>query len=159
MALIQQLMSRFPRPGRVCWIGLREEKRGAVRSVNEVEADSAQGLVGDRYEGRSGRRQVTLIQHEHLPVLAALLGTDSLDPALLRRNLAIANINLSALKDRRFKVGEALLEYTGPCHPCSRMEEALGEGAYNAMRGHGGITARVLESGILAVGNEVVVTG
>ena len=78
-----------------------------------------------------------------------------LDPALLRRNIVVAGLNLLALKGRRFRIGGALLEGSGPCEPCSRMEEALGPGGYNAMRGHGGITARVVEGGLIRVGDAV----
>jgi MOSC domain-containing protein YiiM len=96
-----------------------------------------------------------LIQAEHLGVIASVLHRDSVDPALLRRNIVVSGINLLALKSAKFRIGTALLEGTGPAEPCSRMEEALGPGGYNAMRGHGGITARVLEDGWIRVGDSV----
>jgi len=100
---------------------------------------------------------VTLLQAEHLDVIAALLGRapGTVAPEALRRNLVIRGINLLALRQARFRVGGALLEGTGPCDPCSRMEEVLGGGGFNAMRGHGGITARVLEAGAIALGDDV----
>jgi MOSC domain-containing protein YiiM len=108
-------------------------------------------LRGDRYES-SGKRQVTLLQAEHLAVLSSFAGR-TVEPAILRRNILVSGINLVALKGARFRLGDALLEGTGPCEPCSRMEEALGPGGYNAMRGHGGITARVLETGWIRLGD------
>ncbi len=113
------------------------------------------GLEGDHHS-RSGRgkRQVTLIQAEHIAVMANLIGRE-VRPEELRRNLVVSGINLAALKGVRFRVGEALLEGTGPCHPCSRMEENLGPGGLNAMRGHGGLTAIVLEGATLRVGDAV----
>jgi MOSC domain-containing protein YiiM len=33
------------------------------------------------------------------------------------------------------------------------MEEIFGEGGYNAVRSHGGITARVVQSGVVRVGD------
>ena len=74
-------------------------------------------------------------------------------PATLRRNLLVSGIPLIALKGRRFRIGDVLLEGTDPC---SRMEAALGAGGYNAMRGMGGLCARILESGNLRVGDAVV---
>ena len=111
------------------------------------------GLVGDRYAGRSGTRAVTLIQAEHVPVSAALCDLDALDPAVLRRNVVVSGLNLLALRGVRFRLGSALLEGTGPCAPCSKMERALGPGAYNALRGHGGLTARVLDIGYVTTGD------
>jgi len=152
---LQDLIDRLPRTGDVKWIGVRPEKRAAIDVLERVEADTAQGLVGDRYAGRGGGRQVTLIQWEHLPVIASVAGLVDLDPATLRRNIAVAGINLLALKHRRFRVGGAVLEYTGTCDPCSFMEQSLGPGGYNAMRGHGGITARVVDGGTIALGDPV----
>lgn len=153
MKTLWTLMSTFPRPGRVEWIGVRPAPRAPVIPLEEVCALAGQGLQGDRYAS-GGKRQVTLIQAEHLRVLASLIGA-SVEPAVVRRNLLVSGINLLALRGARFRVGDALLEGTGPCDPCSRMEVALGPGAYNAMRGHGGITARVLEGGRIKVADAV----
>ena len=67
----------------------------------------------------------------------------------------VSGINLLALKNARLQVGGALLELVGPCQPCSRMEEAIGPGGYAAMRGHGGMTARVLAGGQIRLGDSV----
>jgi MOSC domain-containing protein YiiM len=152
---LSRLMARLPRAGRVHWIGLRPAREVAMREVEAVEAITGKGLVGDRYASASGKRGVTLIQAEHLPAVAALSGLEQVAPATLRRNIVVAGLPLLALKGVRFRIGEALLEGTGPCDPCSRMELALGEGGYNAMRGHGGITARVLEGGWIRLGDSV----
>ena len=152
---LAKLMSLFPRPGRVEWIGVRPGRRQVLIAVASVEASERHGLEGDRYSS-GGNRQVTLIQAEHLDAVAKLLGLGTLDPGRVRRNIVVSGINLYALRDRRFRVGDALLQGSGPCDPCSRMEETLGPGGYNAMRGHGGITARIVEEGVVSVRDSVV---
>jgi len=153
---LRALMDTFPREGRLEWIGLRPARRVPLQAVNHVEVLADQGLAGDRAaRGSGGKRQVTLIQREHLAAVAQILGRESVDPALVRRNLVVSGINLLALKDERFRIGSVLFEGSGPCEPCSRMEEVLGSGGYNAMRGHGGITARVLEGGVITLGDAV----
>lgn len=155
---MQRLLDSLPQRGRVTWIGVRSARRGPVQALSEVLAEPGRGLSGDRYRGGGANtREVTLIQAEHVAAIASLVGRESLDPALLRRNLAVTGINLLALKGRRFRVGEAVLEMTGLCHPCSRMEEVLGPGGYNAVRGHGGITARLLRGGWIRLGDAVQV--
>ena len=151
-----RLFAQFPRAGRVQWIGLRPARNVAMCGVVEAEASAGRGLAGDRYASGSGKRGITLIQAEHLPVIAALAGHAEIAPALLRRNLVVSGIPLIALKGRRFRIGDVLLEGTDPCDPCSRMEDALGAGGYNAMRGMGGLCARILEGGSLRVGDVVV---
>ena len=126
-----------------------------MHEVGLAEAVAGVGLVGDRYAGGSGKRGITLIQAEHLPVIAALAGHAPVAPATLRRNLVVEGIPLVALKGNRFRIGGVLLEGTDDCDPCSRMEDALGPGGYNAMRGMGGLCARILEGGVLRVGDAV----
>ncbi len=152
---LQDLFDTLPQIGKLQWIGIRPERKAPLIELNSAEAIAGRGLVGDRYNSKNGRRQVTLIQGEHLTAIASLLNKDQVAPALLRRNLVVTGINLIALKDKQFRVGEALLEYTGLCHPCSAMEATFGAGGYNAIRGHGGITAKIIESGTLQIGNSV----
>jgi MOSC domain-containing protein YiiM len=153
---LQVLLSTIPRAGMVDWIAVRPARREPMIVVDAVEAQVGKGLTGDRFRGGStSKRQVTLIQAEHLLVIARLLGTERVDPALLRRNIVVSGINLLALIGTRFAIGGVTLEGTGGCHPCSRMEEAFGPGGYNAVRGHGGITARVIDGGPIRLGDAV----
>lgn len=156
-----QLMATLPRAGRVQWLGLRPERAVTMLEVEQAVAETGAGLAGDRYTlsngcGGNGKRGVTLIQAEHLPVIAALAGHDTVSPATLRRNVVVSGLPLVALNGRRFRIGDVLLEGTAPCDPCSRMEAALGPGGYNAMRGHGGLCARIVEGGTLRLGDAVV---
>ena len=156
---LRELMSTFPRAGRVEWIGVRPATRMPMQVLHSVDAIEGRGLAGDRTAEKSrpgNARQVTLIQAEHLAAVAQLLQRPDIDPSLTRRNVVVSGINLLSLKGHRFRMGDALLEMTGECHPCSLMESLLGEGGYNAMRGHGGINARVLESGRVTLGADVV---
>ena len=126
-------------------------------SVEAVQAIAGCGLEGDhRMQASPGsKRQITIIQSEHLAVVASLLGRDEVTPDLLRRNIVVSGINVSVLKDQRFRIGDVVLEGTGPCVPCSRMETNLGPGGYNAMRGHSGINARIVTSGVIRLGDRV----
>ncbi|MBT1703123.1 MOSC domain-containing protein [Chryseosolibacter indicus] len=151
---IKELQENFNGSGRVTFISVRPERLKPLVVLDHVVAIHQKGLEGDRYAS-SGSRQVTLIQDEHLKAVSSFLGRD-VKPEMVRRNIVVAGINLLALKGKKFKVGEAVLEYSGECHPCSRMETNLGLGGYNAMRGHGGITARIIKSGLIKMGDPVI---
>lgn len=159
MRSTRELVDEVPQIGRLEWIGLRTARRGDVRAVAGTTAIAGLGLEGDHRSGSrspdpAAKRQVTLIQAEHLPAISGIAGT-AVRPEDLRRNLVVAGLNLASLSGRRFRVGAVELEATGPCHPCSRMEETIGPGGFQAVRGHGGITARILTGGPLRVGDEV----
>ncbi|MGI9288862.1 MAG: MOSC domain-containing protein [Pseudomonadales bacterium] len=153
---LQDLLETLPQFGRVEWIGIRPSREKAMVALEAVQINLDKGLAGDRFSGRAGNpRQVTLIQHEHLHVIAACLNREPIPPSLLRRNIVVSGINLLALKDKLFRIGDAVLEFSGLCHPCSKMERQLGRGGYNAMRGHGGITARVCEAGLVRINDQI----
>jgi predicted nicotinamide N-methyase/MOSC domain-containing protein YiiM len=157
----RELLDRFPKAGRLDWIGLRQRREAPMQAVERAELIANRGIAGDRYanDAHPGKRQVSLMQAEHVGVIAGLLGQRAIDVALLRRNLVVSGINLQALRHARFRIGRTLLEGVDDCHPCSKIELALGPGGYNAMRGHGGILARVLEGGPIEPGDTVRYAG
>ncbi|MEH6517072.1 MAG: MOSC domain-containing protein [Halioglobus sp.] len=146
-------------PGTLDWIGLRTERRGEVKPVSAVKAIAQQGLEGDHRMTKTpgSARQVTLISVEFIEQIEHFLKQGPIAPTLLRRNLVISGMNLNALRRQRFRIGEALFEATALCHPCSRMETALGKGGVAAMIGHGGLCAKILVSGDIGVGDQVIV--
>ena len=153
---INELQKLFHKDGKIEWIGIRPERKAELAEVEKIEVSPQTGLEGDHYQGRSGKRQVTLIQAEHLQAVAALLNKDTIDPKLTRRNIVVSGINLIALKEKRIRIGaDVILEVTGICAPCSRMERNLGKGGYNAMRGHGGICAKVIHGGTIRLGDSL----
>lgn len=164
MKNLRDLVAEFPFTGTLDAIILRPGRGEPAMQPQQCRAIEGFGLEGDRTAGGrgGGKRQVTLLQAEHLPVLAALLLRNAVDAADLRRNLVVSGLNLLAARSLfpdqplRLLLGpDVVLEITGPCEPCSKMDDRLGPGAYNAMRGHGGVTARVLRGGELKVGDEV----
>ncbi|MBD9603547.1 MULTISPECIES: MOSC domain-containing protein [unclassified Pseudomonas] len=161
MSPLQALIAEVPQTGRVRWIGVRPQSRSQMIELDAVEARLEAGLTGDHTRpGVRNARQVTLIQWEHLAVINSLMGRPVDQPVLaqdLRRNIVVSGINLFSLKGRRFRIGQAIFETTGWCQPCARLENNLGPGTFQAVRGHGGITARVLQSGIIRLDDTVSV--
>jgi MOSC domain-containing protein YiiM len=168
---LHELLRRFPHSGRVEALLLRPGRGLAALSVAQALFVEGAGIEGDRSAARASarpgghKRQVTLIQAEHLPSIAAWSGRAALDAAELRRNVVVSGLNLLSARSPLAGVAfalhlgdEVVLDVTGPCDPCSKMEAVLGAGGYSAMRGHGGVTARVLHGGRVAVGDRVWVT-
>jgi MOSC domain-containing protein YiiM len=165
---LRALTAQFPRAGRLDAIWVRGQRRGAMHAMVQAQAQVGRGLLGDhrsatlRTEPDRRSREITLIQAEHMPLVAQWVGMASLDAGLLRRNLVISGLNLLSMRspfaDARlvWQLGdEVLLQITGTCDPCSRMEALLGPGGYNAMRGHGGLTAILMRGGRLKVGDQL----
>ncbi|MFN9720518.1 MAG: MOSC domain-containing protein [Planctomycetota bacterium] len=156
MEILKELLLSREATGTVEWLGFSTASRSPISSTEFVEIVRG-GIRGDHHcrPTRPSRRQVTLIQAEHLPVVASLMSRTEIRPELLRRNVVVSGINLSALRYMRFRIGTAVLEGSGPCPPCSRMEENLGPGGYAAMVNHGGITAIVITEGHILLGDTV----
>ncbi len=165
---LRDLITRIATEGRVEAMVIRAQKDQPAQFANEVKAEPGRGLIGDRRalnsrtDLTSRKRELSLIQAEHLPLIARWCGMPSIEATRLRRNLVISGVNLLAMKSpfkdvrMEWQIGnEVIIQVTGPCDPCSKMEAELGAGGYNAMRGHGGMTAMVTVGGIIRVGDAV----
>lgn len=158
MASINELKANHYQSGTIEWIGLRAQRQRTIQRVERAELVLDHGLVGDKAGQRAGgKRQVTLIQAEYFPVLQSFLGKDRITPDALRRNIVVSGINLSILLRHSLKINDAILEITGNCAPCSKMEKELGFGGFNAMRNHGGVNAMVTQGGMIQIGDCVEV--
>ena len=156
----QRLFSRYIHnlnPGTLTWIGLRPKHKAEMLVVDSCKALKDRGLDGDHRCGKTpgSGRQVTLISQEYIDQISHFAQKPSIDPAILRRNLVVENINLSALRHQQFSIGEALFEATALCHPCIRMEHALGQGGVVSMLGHGGLCCKIIKSGSIKIGDEL----
>ncbi len=163
---LRQICQHFATPGQIEAIILRPARGKAAVSVAEAVAEPGRGLLGDRRSAgkqsgrRASKREITLYQAEHLPLVASWCGIARLDPTRLRRNLLISGLNLVGMRSPfpdtqlEWAIGdEVRIRITGPCDPCSKMAAELGAGSYNALRGHGGMTAAVLAGGVIRIGD------
>ena len=139
------------------WIGVRPRRREPLMAVTEAEAVADLGLRGDHRMTKTpgSGRQVTIISREFVAQIEQHLGKSDLDPAVLRRNIVVSGINLNALRRQKFWFGDVLFEATQLCHPCARMEAELGPGGVVAMMGYGGLCAKVLQTGQIAIGDSL----
>jgi len=156
----QRLFSRFIKslpPGELTWIGVRPERKAVMHELTSAMAHQDLGLEGDhRLKKTPGSgRQVTLISQEYIDMISHYLGGKAVYPNTLRRNLVVKNINLSALRYQQFQIGDAVFEAGALCHPCQRMEAALGKGGIAAMMGHGGLCCKVIKTGEIKIGDAV----
>ncbi len=125
----------------------------AMQRVEEVRTIEGCGIEGDRYcEGtgfwtRYGDVcQVTLIEGEDLDHIENELGIRVKD-GQHRRNIITRGIRLTDLRRKRFRVGEAVLEYDRPRPPCRHVQDLSEPGMTRALRDRGGICARVVQAG------------
>lgn len=145
--------------GTLAGIARHARPRGAMEVLERVRVTVEGGLDGDFRgavkPGGKGRRQVTLIERCDWDAAMAALGTDHHWSAR-RANLLVEGVDLPQLPGARVRIGPVLLEITGECDPCSRMEE-IEPGLKAALTPdwRGGALARVIEGGALAVGDTI----
>jgi MOSC domain-containing protein YiiM len=99
-------------------------------------------------------QEVTLIEQEALE--AAQREYDlPLTHAESRRNLLTSGVPLNHLVGRRFTIGSVVLEGVKLCEPCGYLERFTGKKVIEALRHRGGLRARIVQGGVLRVGDPI----
>ncbi len=124
-----------------------------MERVEEVTTIEGCGIDGDRYCEGTGFWtnygdvcQVTLIEAEDLDFIESELGI-RVREGQHRRNIITRGIRLLDLRRKRFRVGEALLEFDRSRPPCKHVQDLSEPGMTRALKNRGGICARVIEAG------------
>ncbi len=138
---------------RVEAIWRKRARRGPMDPLEGAELVADVGLAGSANQG--GRRQVTVISVEAWERATAALGRE-VDPAARRANLLVRGIELRDSRDRTLLVGACRILVGGETKPCNRMDEAAW-GLQEALRPEwrGGVYGRVLEGGLIRLGDPV----
>ncbi len=137
--------------------GIYVSRKGsaAMERIEEVMTIAGCGIEGDRYCEGTGFWtpygdvcEVTLISSEDLDEIESDLGI-RVRNGEHRRNIVTRGIKLTDLRRKRFRVGEALLEFDRSRPPCRHVQDLSEPGMTRALRGRGGICARVIEGGMI----------
>ena len=119
----------------------------------EIVCRAGRGIEGDRFlDFKSDYQgQVTFFERETYDRLCAEFGVWDREPSVFRRNVITAGVALAELYGREFEVQGMRFLGTGHCAPCHWMNEAFHPGAEAALKGHGGLRAKILTDGMLRV--------
>ena len=130
-----------------------------VTALDAVECVAGKGLAGDRYFGfKDGYiGQITFIDFSVLQAIKRKFGRPDLCASVLRRNVVIEGADLQALISKPFRIGDVSFHGSEECAPCYWMDQAVGAGVEQFMKGRGGLRARITSSGVLNTGKHMLV--
>lgn len=119
--------------------------------VPEVRCAAGRGLRGDRYFDHKPdyKGQVTFFAFETHEAMIGQFSLHDLEPHVYRRNIITRGLDLNSLIGREFEVQGVRFLGTEEAKPCLWMNRAVADGAEAALRGRGGLRARILSDGVL----------
>jgi MOSC domain-containing protein YiiM len=129
--------------------------------VPRIECVAGHGIRGDRfYDYRENYKgQITFFSSEVFEELVQHFGLTSKSPGVLRRNVIASGIDLNDLIGEEFAVQGVRLRGTGHCKPCYWMDQAFAPGTEDFLQEKGGLRAKILGDGTIAVGEAQLVLG
>ena len=149
----------------VLHIHIAPKAEAAMLPLERVHAEPGRGLEGDRYAEHLGTysgtpgsgREVTLIASEEIELVEREHGV-KLAPGESRRNITTRGLDLNALVDREFRVGDVVLRGTRLCEPCEYLQGLTGQdGLLKALVHRGGLRCDIVRGGTISVGDEISV--
>ena len=119
--------------------------------VPQIECVAGSCIRGDRYFDHKPdyKGQITLFAFETHEWLAEHLDVHGKALSVYRRNVITRGVDLNSLVGQEFEVQGVRFLGTEEAKPCLWMDHAVGEGAEKALRGRGGLRARILSDGVL----------
>lgn len=129
-----------------------------VVAASEIECVAGHGIRGDRFFDYKPdyKGQITFfaaeIYDELCATLLPLAGAHP-TPDVFRRNVITRGVDLNTLIGKTFTLQGIRFLGTGECSPCHWMNEAFGPGAEAALKGRGGLRAKILTEGWLRLDN------
>ena len=135
--------------------GRHGKSPGTHQIIEEKFAEfvAGKGIVGDRYFGfkEDSKCQVTFFdQAIHEKTLDEFKTGHSANA--YRRNVLLSGVDLNTLIGKQFSIGEVVFEGIEECAPCYWLNGAIAAGVEGFLKGHGGVRAKVVQSGTLKVG-------
>ncbi len=119
--------------------------------VPEARCITGRGIEGDRYLDFKDdyKGQVTFFEQEVYERICAQFGIRHKGPEIFRRNIITEGVDLNALIGKEFEVQGVRFLGTQESAPCHWMNHVFAEGAEEALKGHGGLRAKILTDGVL----------
>lgn len=124
-----------------------------IERVLRIECVAGRGIRNDRYfDCEPDYKQITFFAEETFEALQDQFDLEGKSTADVRRNVITRGLDLASLIGREFEVQGIHFEGVEESRPCYWMDQALCDGAMEALKGRGGLRARILSSGELTVG-------
>tara|TARA_B100000929_G_scaffold289916_1_gene281900 strand:- start:53 stop:502 length:450 start_codon:yes stop_codon:yes gene_type:complete len=140
-------------------IGITEKNNKEIERKEKIEVVASKGIIGDRYfhDFNVDRKQITLIESENIDYYNKTFNTNFnyLD---FRRNIVTKDIELNNLVGKTIFVGEIKLQVTDLCRPCKYLQDRLKQNnIIKEFLRRGGLRCKILTSGIINIGDKIIV--
>ena len=129
----------------------KEPGSNPMIELDSVECEAGKGIIGDRFHNykEDYKGQITFFSLEVYKDICTNFKLTDVSPSVFRRNVITSGVDLNSLINKKFNIQGIDFLGTQEAAPCYWMNGVVAEGAENAMKGRGGLRAKILTSGRL----------